>query len=198
MKKRKVKPKKQFIVLFIFIYFYLYCKMTTLTVNDVDFSKHGLNTPFLSLDGIVTKARVVSVYDGDTLTLVVPFKGDFYKVNCRMLGIDTCEMKAKTQINKNIAVRARNRVLQLLGVPITDLDVILPKNKIQSLLSDNVYTCWVHCHETEKFGRTLVDVRTSADALSPSIAQILLNEKLAYEYKGDTKLTEEQQLQIMT
>jgi hypothetical protein len=168
------------------------------TTNDLDFSKHGINTPCLSLNGIVTKARVVSVYDGDTLTLVLPFKGDFYKVNCRMLGIDTCEMKSKLQQNKNTAVRARNRVLQLLGVPITDMDCILPKTKMQSLLAENVYTCWVHCYETEKFGRTLVDVRTSEDITSPTIGKILINEKLAYEYKGDTKLTEEQQIDIMT
>ena len=167
-------------------------------VNEIDFSKHGLNTPYLSLNGITTKARVVSVYDGDTLTLVVPFKDDFYKVNCRMLGIDTCEIKSKIQQNKNTAVRARNRVLQMLGVPISDLDIVLPKQKLQLILSEKVYTCWVRCYETEKFGRTLVDVWAGADMSMPTIAQILLNEKLAYEYKGDTKLTEEVQMQIMT
>lgn len=164
---------------------------------DIDFTNYGINTPYLSLNGFTTKARVVSVYDGDTLTLVIPFKNSFYKFNCRMMGIDTCEIKSKLQKNKDTAVRARNRVLQLVGVPITDIDMVLTRPKIQSLLAEKVYTCWVKCYETEKFGRTLVDVRLSEDASSPTIAEILINEKLAYEYKGDTKLTEEQQIDLV-
>ena len=164
---------------------------------DIDLSKYGMQTPFLSLNGITTKARVVSVYDGDTLTLIIPFKSDCYKFNCRMMGIDTCEIKSKLQKNKETAVRARNRVLQLLGVPITDLDATFSRQKIQSLLAEKVYTCWVKCYENEKFGRTLVDVRVKDDPSCPTIAQILIDEKLAYEYKGDTKLTEEQQIDRM-
>jgi endonuclease YncB( thermonuclease family) len=164
---------------------------------DIDFTNYGTNTPYLSLNGLVTKARVVSVYDGDTLTLIIPFKNDFYKFNCRMMGIDTCEIKSKLQKNKETAVRARNRVLQLIGVPIVDLDMALTRPKIQSMLSEKVYTCWVKCYENEKFGRTLVDVRMSDDMSFPTIAHILINEKLAYEYKGETKLTEEQQTECM-
>lgn len=164
---------------------------------DIDFTNYGNNTPYLTLNGLVTKARVVSVYDGDTLTLIIPFKNDFYKFNCRMMGIDTCEIKSKLQKNKETAIKARNRVLQLIGVPITDLDMPLTRPKIQSMLSEKVYTCWVKCYENEKFGRTLVDVRINDDMSSPTIAQTLINEKLAYEYKGETKLTEDQQSELM-
>ncbi len=162
----------------------------------LDLSAYGINTPFLSLNGLFTKARVVSVYDGDTLTLIIPFKNECFKFNCRMMGVDTCEIQSKLQLNKETAIKARNRVLQLLGVPITDLNATLTKHKIQSLLADKVYICWVKCYETEKFGRTLVDVWTSSDMSLPTIAQTLINEKLAYEYKGDTKLTEEQQVEL--
>lgn len=165
--------------------------------TDIDFSNYGFDTPYMTLNGLVTKARVVSVYDGDTLTLVIPFNGSVYKFNCRMMGIDTCEIKSKLQKNKDNAVRARNRVLQLIGVPIHDLDMTLTRAKIQSLLAEKVYTCWVKCYENEKFGRTLVDVRANEDPLSPTLAQILIDEKLAYEYKGETKLTEEQQTHLL-
>jgi hypothetical protein len=37
----------------------------------------------------------------------------------------------------------------------------------------------------------------SDDMSSPTIAHILINEKLAYEYKGETKLSEEQQTECM-
>ena len=164
---------------------------------DIDFSNYGIKTPYLSLDGLVTQARVVSVYDGDTLTLVIPFHNSFYKFNCRMMGIDTCEIKSKLQENKTTAIRARNRVLQLIGVPIIDIDMTLTRTKIQSLLAEKIYTCWIKCYHTEKFGRTLVDVRMIEDISSPTIAQILINEKLAYEYSGDTKLTEEQQNELL-
>lgn len=164
---------------------------------NIDFSHHGINTPYLSLNGLVTEARVVSVYDGDTLTLVIPFKNDYYKFNCRMMGIDTCEIKSKLQKNKDTAIRARNRVLQLLGVPINDIDIALTRPKIQNMLAERVYTCWIKCYDTEKFGRTLVDVRVAPDMTSQTIAQILINEKLAYEYKGETKLSEDQQVELM-
>lgn len=168
--------------------------MTNSFSQDIDFAAYDINTPFLSLNGISSKARVVSVYDGDTLTLIIPFRNECFKFNCRMMGIDTCEMKSKLQQNRETAIKARNRVLQLLGVPVADLNAKLTKQKIQSLLAENIYTCWVKCYETEKFGRTLVDVWTSN--MQTTIAQILIDEKLAYEYKGDTKLTEEQQAEL--
>ena len=163
-----------------------------------DFSRYGLaSTPALSLEGLITPARLVDQYDGDTNTLIIPFKGEYFKFTCRMLGIDTCEMKSKVKENKENAVRARNRVLQLVGVPGVDLATPYTRKKIQSMLDERVIVVWVHCHGADKYGRLLGDIYASADTSGKSIAKILLEEKLAYEYYGETKLTEDQQADAM-
>lgn len=166
-------------------------------MQDHDFSKYGLSTPALTLEGIFTPVRVVDVYDGDTLTVVVPFKGDYFKYTCRMMGIDTCEMKSKIKENKETAIRARNRVLQLLGVPIQDLATPLARKKIQGMLNDQIVVAWLHCFHFDKYGRLLADVHCVADKDSKCVSKILIEEKLAYEYFGETKLSEEQQADHM-
>ena len=162
-----------------------------------DLKKYGLNTPALSLDGICTWARVVDVYDGDTITLVIPFKNDFYKFQCRMRGIDTCEIKSKVKENKDRAIRARNRLLQLAGCTITNLDTTLTRKDIQNMLNQRPSIVWIKCFEFEKFGRLLCDVFQTDLAHTDSFASVLIREKLAYEYMGETKLTEDEQLQTL-
>lgn len=162
-----------------------------------DFSRYGLSTtPSLSLEGLFTPARLVDQYDGDTNTLIIPFKGEYFKFTCRMLGIDTCEMKSKVKENKETAIRARNRVLQLAGLAVEDA-VPYTRKKIQAMLDENVIIVWVHCHGADKYGRLLGDIYTSADPNGKSIAKMLIDEKLAYEYYGETKMTEDQQAEVM-
>lgn len=163
-----------------------------LNIGMEDFSKYGLSTPSLSLEGMFTPARLVDQYDGDTNTLIIPFKGEYFKFTCRMLGIDTCEMKSKIKENKENAIRARNRVLQLVGLPV-DITAAYTRKKIQTMLDEQIVIVWVHCHGVDKYGRILGDIYTSSDSSEKSIAKMLIEEKLAYEYYGDTKLTEEQQ-----
>lgn len=163
---------------------------------DHDFSRYGLSTPSLSLEGLFTPARLVDQYDGDTNTLIIPFKGEYFKFTCRMLGIDTCEMKSKNKENKETAIRARNRVLQLVGLPV-DLATPYTRKKVQAMLEERVVVVWVHCHGADKYGRLLGDIYTSADSSEKSIAKMLIDEKLAYEYYGETKMTEDQQADAM-
>lgn len=154
------------------------------------------NTPALSLQGLATWARVVDVYDGDTLTLILPFKNEFFKFTCRMKGIDTCEMKSKNKENKQNAVRARNRLVQLCGKQI-DTETAYTRKQIQALLHEEVVLVWVQCHEFDKYGRLLADLFASETA-SDNFAKILISEKLGYQYEGDTKMTEEEQQTLMT
>lgn len=57
-----------------------------LTYNDVHNKK-------LSFEGITTIAKVVKVYDGDTITLVWKYLGDFVKYSCRLAGFNAPEIK---------------------------------------------------------------------------------------------------------
>ena len=157
---------------------------------------HGATAPPFTFAGQGMWARVISVYDGDTMTCALPIFGSVYKFPMRISGMDTPEMKSKLHLNKVAAIRARNRLLQLIGVPI-GLEDDWKKKDIEATLSKTNYVVWLMCGEQEKFGRTLCTVYK--DPLEqntgvPSFAQILINEKLAYAYGGGTKLTEEEQL----
>lgn len=159
------------------------------------YKQHGGNTPFFTLNGIKDYARVTEVYDGDTITIVMNISGSFLKFKCRMMGIDTCEIRSKNPKNKELAVKARNRLIQL----ITDkqVDDASKKKDVAAFLEDDVYVIWVHCLEFDKYGRALIHCFKSPES-TKSFSDILVEEKFAYKYEGETKLTEEQQVQLLT
>jgi endonuclease YncB( thermonuclease family) len=155
----------------------------------IDWTKASIDTPLFSLQGTKTSARVVSVYDADTITVVIPFACSFSKFNLRLFGIDTPEMKSKIAEVKEKAIKARERVINLItGGKAANLS----KKELQYYLNANIILVYIECFEQDKWGRTLAKVYLKENE-SKSISDILLDEKLAYPYFGDTKLTEEQQ-----
>ncbi len=64
-------------------------------------------------------ARVVSVYDGDTLTVdAEPWPGLTARTKVRVAGVDTPEIRGKCQAEKDQAIRARDFVLSTVGVEV--------------------------------------------------------------------------------
>ena len=163
-----------------------------------ELSKYGLNTPEFSLKGKECYCRVVSVYDADTLTVVMPLFDSYYRFNIRLLGIDCPEMKSKILENKKKAIRARNQVIQwLLPNQKINLDEAYTKKQIQEMLSQDVAIVWIKCEEYEKFGRILANIYSNMnDSDNLSYSNRLISEGLAYSYMGGTKLTEEEQLNM--
>lgn len=149
------------------------------------FQPHGKQTPFFSLKGLKTYARVVGIHDGDTLTAVFPVYGKYYKFSIRLKGIDTCELRSQNTQIKTLAEKARDRLTCLItGKENYDFES---------------QVCLVHlsCHEFDKYGRLLCDVYSLMQPYT-SVADVLVIEKLAYIYNGDTKLSEEEQLNVLT
>lgn len=152
----------------------------------------GLEAPAFTLKGLSMWGRVVAVYDGDTFTAALPIFGSVYKFPMRLNGIDTAEIKSKQVENKAMAIRARNRLLQLIGVTIGPNDDVKKKD-IELKLAEKNYVVWIECDEQDKYGRILC--RVYKDPLkTSSYADILLQEKLAYAYGGGTKLNESEQI----
>ncbi len=61
-------------------------------------------------------ARVVSVYDGDTLTVdAEPWPGLTARTKVRVAGVDTPEIRGKCQTEKDLAIRARDFVRATVG-----------------------------------------------------------------------------------
>ena len=155
----------------------------------MNFSEYNSSTPEFSLAGQELHGRVVEIYDGDTIKIVLPVLGHYFKFSARLLGIDTCEMKSKNTANKDLACRARNRLFELV-TGCSTCDSTWKKKDIVKYLDDNVCVIKVKCHEFDKYGRVMLDYFVN----DRSISDILIEEKLAYAYTGETKLTEEQQI----
>jgi endonuclease YncB( thermonuclease family) len=156
-----------------------------------DLKNYGVETPEFSLLGTKCWARVVSVYDGDSPTVVFRFGDRVYRFPTRIYGIDTSEMKSKDVANKERALKARARLIELITRS-SSVPIDATKKEIQKLLSKDVYLVWIECMELDKYGRTLISMKSSPDA-EKSFADILIEEKLAYSYFGGTKLSEGQQ-----
>lgn len=158
------------------------------------FRQYGGSTPEYTLAGLKTWGRVVSIYDADTMKVVIPFQGAYFKYNVRLSGIDTCEMKAKGARNKEYAVRARDRVFEIITG--RKVDASWKKKDIERVLDTDVYLVWVVCDELDKYGRVMGDVWVAKEG-AKSISTVLLEERLAYPYQGETKLTEEEQVAFL-
>ena len=154
-------------------------------------------TQSFSLNGQKLWGRVVSVYDGDTLTIALNVFSGVYKFSVRMNGIDTCEMKSKNDKNKELAKNARSRLLSLITLKdVNEMSVLTDRRKINNYLNKGMYFVWVECLDFDKYGRLLANVYLDENS-TENFSQILIKEKLAYEYKGDTKMTEEEQVESL-
>lgn len=94
-------------------------------------------------------AKVVSVYDGDTISVIFKYKNEYHKWNCRLDGVDTPEMKSKSALEKAAAIRARDFLReQILG-------------KLVKL----------KCGDFDKYGRLLVQILKDGECVNESMIQ---------------------------
>jgi endonuclease YncB( thermonuclease family) len=165
---------------------------------QAQFAPYGPDTPEFSLIGLETPARVVSIYDADTVNAVIPFQGCYFKFSVRLNGIDAPEMKSKDARLKVLARRARDRTFELatgqtLAPSANDAQESAKKKSIKECFEKNMVIVWLKCGGLDLYGRVLADVRKNqADA--QTFSEVLLKEKLVYPYFGETKLTEAEQL----
>jgi endonuclease YncB( thermonuclease family) len=164
------------------------------------FKNYDISTPHFSLNGTNTYGRLVDIYDGDTVKIVLPlFESNYFKFDVRLNGIDTCEIKSHNLENKEKGVKAKKRVCDMVEEIYGNyVNVKLETQKeIKDYLKSIVCIVFVKCYNFDKYGRLLADVYIDYNSLTrKSISEILLSEKLAYPYNGGTKLTEEEQLKI--
>jgi endonuclease YncB( thermonuclease family) len=122
------------------------------------------SAPEFSYDGLTTYCKVISVYDGDTITILIKNNGVIYKEKCRLTGIDTPEMRGGTVESKKLALKAKDYVV----------DKVL--NKIVR----------IKCGKFEKFGRLLGTVYPNG-LKKESLNDELIRLGHAYAYDGGTK-----------
>lgn len=119
---------------------------------------------FFHLIDYETWAKVVTQYDGDSFTVVFFYNEEPLKFKIRLNGIDTAEKRSKNLAEKAYAIKARDRLKELIGE-----DLI-----------------WLKCCGVDKYGRILAEASLQPDDIN-TFNEILINENLAYEYHGGTK-----------
>ena len=112
----------------------------------------------------VSGGQVIKVYDGDTITIAskLPYSGSpLYRFSVRLNGIDTPEIKGKTDDEITVAKQARDALSKLIL-----------NNQIQ-----------LKNTQTEKYGRILADVYLG----DLHINKWLVEQHFAVVYDGGTK-----------
>lgn len=126
-------------------------------------SKTKTNTELLSLNGKSYTAKIVYIYDGDTMHVVFKEFGAFYRWNCRIMGVDTPELRTKNQEEKKMGYKVRDAIREEL------------MNKIVT----------IHAFDFDKYGRLLIDVVMPEQDIT--LKDWLISKKYAYAYSGGTK-----------
>lgn len=162
-----------------------------------EFKKYDNKTPYFKLIGLKGYCRILDIYDGDTLTIVLKiFNSQYCKFNVRLSGIDTCEMRSTNNETKNKAKKARNRLFELITGHNFNNFEFETKKEIKDYFDNNISLVWIECGDFDKYGRLLGKLFKNKDQ-KISFSEILINENLAYEYNGEKKLTEEEQLLLL-
>lgn len=118
---------------------------------------------YFSLDGYETKAKIVKVYDGDTVHAVFKMFDKYYKWNCRIQHVDTPELRTKDLEEKKRGYECKEKLCALI------LDKIVLLN----------------CSKFDKYGRLLVEITVPETGVK--IHEYLISEGLANKYEGKTK-----------
>jgi endonuclease YncB( thermonuclease family) len=118
------------------------------------------------MEGLVKLAKVVDVYDGDSLKVNLFMHGQLIKVALRLEGFDTAEMKSKVPEVKAFAEYTRDIVRKMLLGKV--VKVLLGKS--------------------EKYGRTLARLMIRVDAKKEfCFNDWMIQQGLALGYRGATK-----------
>lgn len=109
------------------------------------------------------KCKVVSVYDGDTITVAAYLKGDpqCYKFKVRLNGIDSPELRGSSTTEKQYAIESRDALKE-------------------RILDQEIY---LNIVGTEKYGRILGDVIYKGE----NINKWMVEKGYAIVYDGGTK-----------
>jgi micrococcal nuclease len=117
----------------------------------------------------IHSGKVIKVYDGDTITIAskLPYaESPLYRFSVRLNGIDSPEIKTKSEEEKKLAQKAKEKMSEL----------VLGKN----IILKNV--------QVEKYGRILADVYIN----NIHVNEYMIEQGLAVRYNGGTKGTFEE------
>ena len=118
-----------------------------------------------TFEGRKCEGKVVSVYDGDTVKIVIPLTDKepdrLYRWNCRLINVDTPEIRTRNKKEKEFGKQVRDYLKEKI------------LNKVVI----------VSCHDFDKYGRLLVEIFIN----DVSINNWLIEKEYAKKYDGGKK-----------
>lgn len=126
----------------------------------------------LEMDNSCHYAKVIDIYDADTITCILFFRNIPNIVKIRLHGIDAPEMKPD-KLNENDMIKEKALA-------------IISKVVLQKLIQKNNNIIFLKTYGSEKYGRTLANIYKEENG-SESFNEILINLKLVDKYDGKKK-----------
>ena len=153
--------------------------METMLRNvDVD------SVPPLGLGKYSGWARLADVYDGDTITVIVPLASEMFRVKVRFSGVDTPELCGVT---KAAGLAARDALIaHLTGIDMSGVG----RAMVRHVLKTDSVLVWIVCKGNDKYGRALCKVYNEAQAVTGRLASsqdFLIGAGYAVPYDGGRK-----------
>jgi len=139
--------------------------------NLIDWNNVTKKTKMFSFEGRECLGKVVDVYDGDTVKIVFPLSDKeperLYKWNCRLINVDTPELRTKNLKEKEFGKKVRD---------------FLREKILHKVVN-------VKCLDFDKYGRLLVEIFTieNEDIKEECINNWLIENGYAKKYDGGTK-----------
>ena len=156
-------------------------------MDKINWSIVDNNINYLTFNEEIFQGKVVDVYDGDSIKLVLPFivkrtqnkykifdkffkRSDIiqlYKWNCRLAGLDTPEIRTRNLKEKDFGLQVRDKLREKI---------------LNNLL-------FVKCGVFDKYGRLLVTLYDTEDNFKKdySVNKWLIDNNYAKEYNGGKK-----------
>ena len=133
-------------------------------MSVVDWSTVDESVREFSFENQKIVAKVVSVYDGDTIKVVFPLHDTLYKWNCRLTGVDTPEIRTRCDTEKKYGYKVRD--------------------SLREKILDKMVT--LKCGDFDKYGRLLIEIDCD-DESGCTVNQWLIDNDFAFAYDGGTK-----------
>ena len=147
------------------------------TISDIKkiFSNYTIdNTSELHLTNIYRYARILDFKELDIVTIVLPIEDTLnpklYQFHVKIPGILLKSSPEKT-------IRARNKVLMLLGVTPNVTNEAFTRSEILKKFTDTCVIVWVKCNGFESLGRLNAEIYITPDD-KKSISDLLLLDRV--------------------
>ena len=115
----------------------------------------------------IMNINVIDIYDGDTITAIIPIYSNKFKFKCRLYGFDSPEKKP--------SLSNEDRIHEKYCADISKF-----------ALSEKILNKKIKCktHQLDKYGRILVEL---FDDNNNNIKDYMIKNNCGYEYYGKTK-----------